>query len=270
MYNYNDLKNKVILVTGAAGLLGSEFVKSLLHQKGTVIALDSNLSGLKKLKNKISKNFINPKFYFYKCNITKEKEMKNLIKKIANKHKRIDVLINNAGSKSSSLKNFYEKMENYKMKTWREVMSVNLDSVFLLSQIVSKYMIKNKSGSIIQIGSIQGILGNDGRIYKGSKLFGRTISSPAVYSASKAAVIGLSQYLATYLAKYNIRVNSVSPGGVENNHNKTFIKKYSYKVPMSRMADKKEVASVILFLSSKESSYITGQNIVVDGGYSSW
>ena len=131
-------------------------------------------------------------------------------------------------------------------------------------------MIKNKNGSIIQIGSIQGILGNDGRIYKGSKLFGKKISSPAVYSASKAAVIGFSRYLATYLAKHNIRVNSISPGGVENQHNKTFLKNYSYKVPLSRMANKQEIASAILFLSSKESSYITGQNIVVDGGYSIW
>lgn len=270
MYNYNDIKGKVVLITGAAGLLGSEFSKSLLYQKATVIGLDSNLKSLKKLKNQMKNRFINPQFFTFKCNLTNEKAMKNLLKKIIVKHKKIDVLINNAGSKASTLKAFYEKMENYKMKTWREVMSVNLDSVFLISQIVSKHMIKNKSGSIIQIGSIQGILGNDGRIYKGSKLFGKTISSPAVYSASKAAVIGLSKYLATYLAKYGIRVNSVSPGGVENNHNKIFKKKYSYKVPMARMGNKEEIASVILFLSSKESSYITGQNIVVDGGYSTW
>ena len=130
MYNYNDLKNKVVLITGAAGLLGSEFTISLLYQKAIVIGLDNDASGLKKLKNKISKDFINPKFYAFKCNLTKEKEMKSLIKKIAGKYKKIDVLINNAGSKSSSLKNFYEKMENYKMKTWREVMSVNLTQFF--------------------------------------------------------------------------------------------------------------------------------------------
>ena len=146
-------------------------------------------------------------------------------------------------------------------------MSVNLDSVFLLSQIVSKYMIKNKSGSIIQIGSIQGILGNDGRIYKGSRLFGRTISSPAVYSASKAAVIGLSQYLATYLAKYNIRVNSISPG-VENNHNKTFIKNIHTKFRCHAWLIKEKSLRLSFYLP--RSSYITGQNIVVDGGYSSW
>ena len=108
------------------------------------------------------------------------------------------------------------------------------------------------------------------RIYKGSKLNGMKINSPAVYSASKSAIIGLSRYLATYLAKYKIRVNSISPGGVINKHNKTFVKNYSSKVPLSRMGKKNEIASAILFLSSEESSYITGQNIIVDGGYSSW
>lgn len=270
MYNYVDLKNKVILVTGAAGLLGSEFSKSLLYHNATVIGLDFNLQNLYNLKKQIAKEFKNPNFFMYKCDISNEKKMKSLIKKIIKKFNKIDVLINNAGSKTANLKNFYEKMENYKMRTWKEVMKINVDSVFLLSQLVSKYMINKKSGSIIQIGSIQGILGNDERIYKGSKLFGTPISSPAVYSTSKAAVIGLTRYLATYLAKYKIRVNCVSPGGVENQHNKTFLKKYSYKVPLSRMAQKSEIASVILFLSSDQSSYVTGQNIIVDGGYSIW
>lgn len=270
MYNYNDLKNKVAIISGAAGLLGSEFSKSLLQHGVTVIGLDNDKKGLSTLNNEINKKFKKINFVTYNCDLTNEKQIKIIIKKIALKFKKIDILINNAGSKSSNLSDFYEKFENYKMKTWKDVMDVNLNSVFLLSQIVSKYMIKNKNGSIIQIGSIQGILGNDGRIYKGSKLFGKKISSPAVYSASKAAVIGFSRYLATYLAKHNIRVNSISPGGVENQHNKTFLKNYSYKVPLSRMANKQEIASAILFLSSKESSYITGQNIVVDGGYSIW
>jgi NAD(P)-dependent dehydrogenase (short-subunit alcohol dehydrogenase family) len=270
MYNYNDLKNKVAIVSGAAGLLGSEFSKSLLQQGAIVIGLDYDKKGLSKLNNEMNKKFNKLNFFTYNCDLTNEKKMKLIIKKIIIKFKKIDILINNAGSKSSNLNDFFEKFENYKMKTWKEVMDVNLNSVFLLSQIVSKHMIKKKSGSIIQIGSIQGILGNDKRIYKGSKLFGREISSPAVYSASKSAVIGFSKYLATYLAKYGIRVNAISPGGVFNNHNKTFLKNYSNKVPMNRMGKKNEIASTILFLSSEESSYITGQNIIVDGGYSAW
>ncbi len=270
MYNYNDLKGKVAVISGAAGLLGSEFSKSLTSRGTIVIGLDNDKKKLSFLDKEMKKISSKNNFFTFKCDLTKERDVKETVKKIINKFKKIDILINNAGSKSSNQKNFFEKFENYKMKTWKEVIDVNLNSVFLLSQVISKYMIKEKSGSIIQIGSIQGILGNDGRIYKGSKLLGKKISSPAVYSASKAAVIGLSRYLATYLAKFGIRVNTISPGGVYNNHNVTFTKKYSNKVPMNRMGTKNEIASTVLFLCSDESSYITGQNLVVDGGYSIW
>lgn len=270
MYNYSDLKSKVILITGAAGLLGNEFCKSLLFNNAIVIAIDINKDNLQKLFKEIKKSGKENNFFFYCSNLKNEKIMKELVKKIIKKFKKIDVLINNAHSFSNNRKNFFEKFENYKLDTWRQIMEINVNSTFLITQIVSRHMMKKKGGSIIQMGSIQGILGNDGRIYKGSKLNGMKINSPAVYSTSKSAIIGFTRYLATYLAKYNIRVNSISPGGIINNHNKTFVKKYSSKVPLNRMGKKNEVASAVLFLSSRESSYITGQNIVVDGGYSIW
>ncbi len=270
MFNYSDLKNKVVVITGAGGLLGKEFSLALGLQGAVVIGIDNKFLELKNNFSEIKKRFPKIKLFAYKCNISKNKEIQSCFKNIKNKFKKIDILINNAHTKTKNLNNFFTDFENYKLSTWKEVMEVNVNSVFLVSQAVAKIMIKQKHGNIIQISSIQGILGNDGRIYKGSKLFGRKISSPAVYSTSKSAVIGFTRYLSTYLAKYNIRVNCISPGGIENNHNKKFIKKYSNKVPLNRMGKKNEIASAILFLSSAESSYVTGQNIVVDGGYSVW
>jgi|TARA_B100001093_G_scaffold419672_1_gene411298 NAD(P)-dependent dehydrogenase (short-subunit alcohol dehydrogenase family) len=263
MANYKDLEKKIILVSGASGLLGSDFVKNFLLQKSIVIAIDKNLS-------KSLKEFQHKNLFFVKCDITRPNDVNNLVRKIFKKYKKIDVLINSAASKSKNLKDFFEKFETFKYKKWKEIMSVNIDGSYLLSQAVSKVMIKSKSGSIINIASIQGILGNDDRIYKGSKFKGVQMNSPAVYSTSKAALIGLSRYLATYLGKFNIRVNSISPGGIRSSQNLRFLKNYSSKVPMKRMGEQKEITSTVLYLASSESSYITGQNIVVDGGYSIW
>ena len=125
---------------------------------------------------------------------------------------------------------------------------------------------QGKGGSIIQTSSIYGMSGPDQRIYEGSHYLGTEINTPAVYSASKAGVIGLTRYLATYWAKHNIRVNTLVPGGVMSGQNEVFQKKYSERVPLARMAEGSEIASALLFLASDCSSYITGQNIVVDGG----
>ena len=149
-------------------------------------------------------------------------------------------------------------------------MYVNLNGSFLLSREVTRFMIKKKSGNIISIASIQGVVGNDKNLYKNSKFKGVKMNSPAVYSASKSALIGLTRYLATYLGEYNIRANSISPGGVKSNQNNNFINNYSKKVPLKRMGDKREIINCILFLSSEKSSYINGQNIIIDGGYTAW
>ena len=150
-------------------------------------------------------------------------------------------------------------------------MAVNLDGMFLIAQAVGKQMVyQDKGGSIIQTSSIYGIVAPDHRVYEGSVYLERKINTPAVYTASKAAVIGLTKYLATYWAEKGIRVNTLTPGGTQSGQNEEFQQKYSQRVPMNRMGDAKEMVGALLYLASDASTYVTGQNIIVDGGLTSW
>jgi NAD(P)-dependent dehydrogenase (short-subunit alcohol dehydrogenase family) len=150
-------------------------------------------------------------------------------------------------------------------------MSVNVDGMFLVAQAVGRKMIEQGTGgSIIQTSSIYGILAPDKRIYEGSFYLGRQIGTPAVYSTSKSAVVGLTRHLAAYWADKGIRVNTLTPGGVESGQNETFKERYSARIPLGRMAQGEEMVGALIFLASEASSYITGQNIVVDGGLSIW
>ena len=140
-----------------------------------------------------------------------------------------------------------------------------------MAQAIGKQMIRQDiGGSIIQTSSIYGIMGPDHRIYKNSSLNGNVMGSPAVYSFTKSGVIGLTKYLATYWSDKNIRVNSLTPGGVESEQNEAFIKQYSNRIPMGRMALREEIVGALVYLASDASSYVTGQNIIVDGGLDAW
>ena len=204
------------------------------------------------------------------CDITSPESVSKMVKTVVSDLGRIDVLINNAASKGSSLDEFFKPFEDYSLQTWREVMSVNIDGLFLVAQAVGKQMKLQNSGSIIQTSSIYGVVAPDQRIYEGSEYNGRPINTPAVYSASKAAVLGLTSYLSTYWANSGIRVNSLTPGGISSGQNKTFDEKYSNRVPLQRMGQASELVGALIYLASDASSYVTGQNIIVDGGLSAW
>jgi NAD(P)-dependent dehydrogenase (short-subunit alcohol dehydrogenase family) len=183
----------------------------------------------------------------------------------------IDILHNNAAGKSDDLDAFFAPFEEYSIDQWRQITAVNLDGMFLVAQAVGKQMVsQEKGGSIIQTASIYGIMGPDHRIYEGSFYLDRQINTPAVYSASKAAVVGLTKYLATYWAEKKIRVNTLTPGGVESGQNEEFKDRYSSRIPMNRMANAHEMVGALLYLASDASSYVTGQNIIVDGGLNAW
>ncbi|MCL6446064.1 MAG: SDR family oxidoreductase, partial [Alicyclobacillus sp.] len=157
------------------------------------------------------------------------------------------------------------------LEQWRNVVSVNLDGMFLVAQAVGNQLIKQGTGgSIIQTSSIYGIMGPDDRIYEGANYLGVAINTPAVYAATKAAVVGLTKYLATHWAKYGIRVNTLVPGGVESGQNDTFINNYAHRVPMQRMAQPHELVGAVVFLASEASSYMTGHSLIVDGGLHAW
>src|SRR3990167_10668188 len=173
-------------------------------------------------------------------------------------------------TKPRDLTAFFSPFGDYSLAAWREIMAVNLDGMFLMAQAVGKQMVSNRSGSIIQTAYIYSMLGPDQRIYEGSHYLGREINTPAVYTASKAGVIGLTKHLATLWANYGIRVNSLCPGGVSSGQNDEFNKKYSARIPMGRMAQKSDIVGPMMFLVSDASKYMTGQVLYADGGLSAW
>jgi NAD(P)-dependent dehydrogenase (short-subunit alcohol dehydrogenase family) len=265
-----SLKGKNAIVTGANGILGTYFCHALAAQGAQVAVLDLDQEKCFKLAQELEANY-QAKALGMKCNVADPDEVQKVVVEIDEKWKGIHILHNNAASKGKSLDDFFLPFEDYKLETWKDIMSVNVDGMFLMAQAVGKKMIeRNIKGSIIQTASIYGVVAPDQRIYKGSKYMDRPISSPAIYSASKAAVIGLSQYLAAYWGHKGIRVNTLTPGGVESGQNKTFTEKYSARVPMGRMALAEELSGALVYLASDASSYVNGQNIIVDGGLTVW
>ena len=218
---------------------------------------------------KLSKKF-DTEILSYQLDLTVEKEVNEVVDTINAAWGNIDVLHNNAATKGHSLKEFLAPFEDYKLETWNEVMMGNVNSMFLMAKAVGKHMVARQSGSIIQTSSIYGVMAPDKRIYEGSLYNGLPISSPAVYSASKAAVVGLSRYLAAYWGDKGVRVNTLTPGGIGSGQNDEFDKRYSDRVPMGRMGKESDLVGTLVYLSSDASCYVTGQNFIVDGGLSCW
>jgi NAD(P)-dependent dehydrogenase (short-subunit alcohol dehydrogenase family) len=264
-----SLANKVVVVTGGAGLLGQVFCQALVDVGAHVAIVDLNLESAETVAKRINKSEAQ-KVFAVGSDITSPESVTQMVANVLKQLGRIDVLVNNAASKGSSLDAFFESFEDYSLKTWREVMSVNIDGLFLVAQAVGKQMKKQGGGSIIQTSSIYGVVAPDQRIYEGSEYNGRPINTPAVYSASKSAVNGLTNYLATYWASSKIRVNSLTPGGIASGQNSEFNKKYSNRVPLGRMGEATELVGALIYLASDASSYVTGQNLIVDGGLSAW
>ena len=265
-----NLSNKVAVVTGGIGLLGKYFCSGLAEHGASVAIIDIDREKLTSFEEELARK-TNSQVKGYVCDVSNPESVADTIDKIVQDFGKIDVLHNNAASKSDDLTAFFSPFEEYDLDQWREIMSVNLDGMFLMAQSVGNQMIRQGyGGSIIQTSSIYGISGPDSRIYEGSEFYGQAINTPAVYSASKAGVVGLSKYLATYWAGQQIRVNTLTPGGVESGQNETFVRKYSSRVPMARMGKPSEMVGALLFLASDASSYVTGQNIIIDGGLTTW
>ena len=264
-----SLSGKVVLVTGGAGLLGQVFCQAFADSGADVAVVDIDDQAAKSVADAVSKKS-GRKVAGFGCDITSPESVAQMVAAVVSSFGRIDVLVNNAASKGSNLDEFFKPFEDYSLQTWREVMSVNIDGLFLVAQAVGKQMKLQGGGSIIQTSSIYGVVAPDQRIYEGSQYNGRPINTPAVYSASKAAVVGLTSYLSTYWADSGIRVNSLTPGGISSGQNKTFDEKYSNRVPLGRMGQASELTGALIYLASDASSYVTGQNLIVDGGLSTW
>lgn len=268
--NLFDLSGRVAVVTGGAGILGQHFCKGLAEYEAKVVIADVNIDAANEVAEKIKQD-VNTDALAIGLDVSDESSVQEMVAKTIEKFGKIDILHNNAAAKSSNLEKFFASVEDYDMEIWQEIMRVNIDGMFLMAKHVGKQMVSQGSGgSIVQTSSIYGLMAPDQRIYEGSEYMGVAINTPAVYSASKAAVLGLTNYLATYWAKDGIRVNSITPGGVESGQNDVFKEKYSNRIPMGRMANAHEMVGALVYLTSDASSYVTGQNISIDGGLSVW
>jgi NAD(P)-dependent dehydrogenase (short-subunit alcohol dehydrogenase family) len=265
-----DLTGKTAIVTGAVGILGSHFCRGLAEFGAQVAVVDLDSERCSTFAAELEREYGMPAVGVA-CDVSSPESVANMVDGVVKRFGSIDILHNNAASKSADLDAFFASTEQYSLHEWRRIMSVNIDGMFLVAQAVGRQMQKQGTGgSIIQTASIYGLVSSDKRIYEGSFYLGRQISNPAVYSTSKAAVVGLTRYLAANWGDQGIRVNALVPAGVESGQNDTFKGRYSARVPMNRMAQPDEMVGALVYLASDASSYVTGHCLVVDGGLSAW
>lgn len=255
------LDGKVIVMTGAAGILGAAAVARFIESGARVCALDVSEAGLDILGPGHDQLMKLP------VNVSNRNNLIDAQAAVFKQWGTADVLFNNAATKSE---NFFVPFEDFPLKDWNEVMAVNLTGAMLCCQVFGSPMAKRGSGTIVNTLSIYGIVAPDQRIYEGSEYLGSPINTPAIYSASKAGLWGLTKYLASYWGGRGVRVNAVTPGGVRSGQNETFVDKYASRVPLGRMATGRDIINAMTFLASDASEYINGHNLVVDGGWTVW
>lgn len=261
-----NIKGKVIAIIGATGILGSRYVEFLCHQGANIIVGDVFFDRCLVLSEKMNKQGFKATPVF--VDNTDEKSIVDFYEKSIAVFGKIDAVINNAQIKPEG---FYAAFENYSKETLNKVIDGNLVGVTISCREAGKIFLNQGYGVIINVASIYGIVGADQRLYDGVENIyfeNERFSSPVSYAISKAGVVQLTKYLASYYREKNIRVNCLTPGGVYDNHDDNFNSQYSYRTLLGRMADKDEYNAAILYLLSDASSYVTGFNLIVDGGWS--
>ena len=264
VYEIMSLKGRRALVTGATGHLGIVICETLRELGADLILIDRDQNELEKLADLLKEKQC-AEVKVICADLEKEEQRDNLIQQVIKSCPNLNVLINNAAFVgTSNLKGWAVPFEEQSLETWRRAMEVNLTAPFHLIQKLTPLMRCSEGASIINIGSIYGLLGPDWRLYDGTKM-----ANPAAYSASKGGLMQFTRWLATTLAP-EIRVNAIAPGGIFRNQPNEFIKKYQERVPLGRMAKETDFRGAILFLVTDISAYCTGQILTVDGGFGIW
>lgn len=268
-----DLSGRVAIVTGGGGQLGFEFCKTLAEAGAAIAVVDLNASAAQTVTDTLAGSGY--KALAVPTDITKPDSINALVRKVLSSFGRLDILVNSAALDPKFDPEAMKKgmmpgaFEDYPLDQWNAALGVNLTGMFLVTQACVRPMIEQgKKGSIVNICSTYGLNGPDQRIYiRGGE---RVAFKPVYYTVTKAGVLGFTKYLAAYYAGTEIRVNALTPGGVFNDHEDYFVKNYSAKTILGRMAKKDEMNGALLFLASDASSYMTGNNVVVDGGWTAW
>lgn len=263
-----NLKNRIAVVTGGNGNLGAEYAEALMGAGAQVAVFDLG----EKLNARLAKSARYGPIKFFPVDITDKLQIKAGLRKLEKVWGVPDILVNNAaldappGAHPEENRSF----ENYSLTSWQKTLDVNLTGMFLCSQIIGSRMARRGRGSIINISSIYGLVSPNQSIYSYRAKLGKPFIKPISYSVTKSGVLNLTRYLATYWAKKGVRVNTLSPGGIFNKQDKEFVASYAKLAPMGRMAKKSEMNGAILFLASDASSYMTGANLIIDGGWTAW
>lgn len=239
------LKDKVIVVTGGNGLLGRSFISLLRSYSTNVISVDIRQDKTD-LYNRLG-------------DTTNESEVETLVNTIASDFGRIDGWVNNAYPRTTDWGN---KLEDIPIESWRKNVDMQLNGYFICCKYALNKMKEQGYGSVINMSSIYGIVGPDFSIYEGTSM-----TTPAAYSAIKGGLVNLTRYLASYYGPYKVRVNCISPGGIFDNQAETFVRQYEKKVPLKRLGRPEDISPAVAFLLSDGASYVTGHNLVIDGGW---
>lgn len=240
------MEGKVVIVTGGSGLIGRAIIADL-NNKGA-IAINADINAASDLTKGT-----------YHCDVTLIGSIEKLVDAVISKYNKIDGLVNNAYPRTTDWGNHFEDIHP---SSWQKNVDLQLNSVFYTNQVVIKQMLKQQEGAIVNMASIYGILGPDFSVYAGTSM-----TMPAAYSAIKGGIINFTRYLASAYGHANIRVNSISPGGIFDNQPESFVKLYSEKTPLNRMGRPDDISGPVTFLLSDDSRYITGHNLIVDGGW---
>ena len=263
MKNYFDLKDQVAVVTGASTGLGVQMAKALASQGANIVCVARRQNLIDEVAAEIAKEY-GVKAIGVRCDITDTDNVNAAVDQIMEEFGRIDILINNAGGGSGKGEcNFLERDP----EALKNMIDINLTGSMFCCQAVGRYMAAAKSGVIINIGSVAGLIGRDRRMYHRTN----KMEQPIEYAAAKGGVISYTRDLASYMAPYGVRVNSISPGGFDKGEPREFVSAYGDMTPLGRMGELgKELKAAALYLASDASSYVTGHNLVVDGGFSVW
>jgi len=254
------LKNKVVVITGGAGLIGKEFIKAVIENNGIAIIADINEEVGLETKKDLSKELHTENIDFVQLNITSKKSLQRCIKYLDEKYQRIDALVNNAYPRN---KNYGKHFFDVEYEDFIQNLGLNLGGYFTTSQQFAQYFRKQGYGNIINISSIYGVVAPKFEVYDNTPM-----TMPVEYAAIKSGLIHLTKYMAKYFKGMNIKVNALSPGGILDNQPGAFLEKYKDKCLNKGMLDKSDMKGTLVYLLSDMSKYVNGQNIVVDDGFS--